>query len=262
LAKLQATYDQTHNPGILLELANCRHRLRHSAQAETLLKRYLSEAPSAAPDRSAVTNQIEQLGHEIADVQLRVDVDGASIYLDDVLLGQSPLADPQRWDAGKHRLRIEKAGFHQREEVVEVKGGNALALNLSLSAATDQGHLRILTDGAADVFVDGTAKGKGFWSGTLPNGRHSVEITADKKQPYRSDVLVSDQQPFNLRVMLTNRDSESGFDSTWYWVLGSVLVAAGLGVASYHQFVPDHREPGAVIGTLSPGKVSLTGFAR
>jgi hypothetical protein len=221
-----------------------------------------SETPPTAQERAAAVSQLEALRPKIAELTLRVSDADANIFFDDLLIGQTPLSGPLRCDAGAHRLRIEKAGFVSYTETLQLNGGESVSRSVSLVSLVDQGLLRIITDGAADVLVDGTPRGKGFWSGSLPVGQHRVDVTAAEKLPYHLDVTITRQQPYNLRAMLTNRSSDQGFDKTWFWVLGSVLLAASLGVAGYHQFIPDRREPSSVVGTLAPGRVPVAHFSR
>jgi hypothetical protein len=265
LVKFQSAYDISHEPRLLWNLAACHKQLRHYAQLEALLKRYLVEGASviSAADRAEANGLLETIGPFLADATIQVNETASNVYVNDQFIGQSPFTGPIRLDLGSRRLRVEKVGFVPYEEVLQVRGGSAIAIAVSLQPEVHQGTLRVFADGGGQIRVDGQVRGIGVWSGILPSGPHLVEVSANGKLPYHSDVVVMDNQTNSLRAMLENRPtSGSGFDTTWLWVAGSALLAAGLGVAGYYQFGPDQRAPAPVTGTLDPGKVSAGNYRR
>jgi hypothetical protein len=58
--------------------------------------------------------------------------EGARVYVDDAFIGTSPVRSGNL-EAGKHRLRVEKDGFHQWRREVEVPAGTTLDLALKLN---------------------------------------------------------------------------------------------------------------------------------
>jgi NAD-dependent dihydropyrimidine dehydrogenase PreA subunit len=58
--------------------------------------------------------------------------EGARVYVDDAFIGTTPVRSGNL-EAGKHRLRVEKDGFHQWRREVEVPAGATLDLALKLN---------------------------------------------------------------------------------------------------------------------------------
>jgi hypothetical protein len=264
LVKFQSAYDLSHEPRLLWNLAACHKQLRHYAELERLLKRYLAEGNSVITneDRVEANTLLQTIAPLLADATIQINEPGASIYVDRTLIGQSPLPEKVRLDLGTRKLRVDKPGFTTYEESIVVSGGAPLALNVTLTKEVHQGRLRIVADGGAEIQIDGQNRGFGVWVGTLPSGPHRVDVMAAGKLPYHSEVAISDNQTNTLRAMLEDRPAQStGFDTTWFWVAGSALLATGLGVVGYYEFRPGHQTPSPPLGTLPPGSVSAS-FGR
>ena len=60
-------------------------------------------------------------------------IDGAEVFVDGVLIGVTPLADPLELDAGKHQLTVKKAGYHVWNNVVTLEERQLLPLKITLS---------------------------------------------------------------------------------------------------------------------------------
>lgn len=264
LVKFQSAYELSHEPRLLWNLAACHKQLRHYAEVERVLKRYLAEGNSVITDndRAEANSLLLTIAPLLADATIQVNEPEASIYLDGALVGKSPLPSKTRLDLGPRKLRVEKPGYTPYEESFAVSGGVAVTLSVSLTKEVHQGRLRVIADGGAQIRVDRESKGFGVWAGSLPSGAHVVEVSATNKLPYHSEVVVSDNQTNTLRAMLEDKSTaEPGFDTTWLWVAGSAVLAAGLGVLGYYEFGPSHQTPSAPFGTLDPGQVQLS-FVR
>jgi tRNA A-37 threonylcarbamoyl transferase component Bud32 len=60
-------------------------------------------------------------------------IDGAEVFVDGVLVGVTPLADPIELDAGQHQLTVKKAGYHVWNNVVTLDEKQILPLKITLS---------------------------------------------------------------------------------------------------------------------------------
>jgi hypothetical protein len=261
LVKFQAAYELARDPHLLWNLAACQKQLRHYAEVEALLRRFLLEGGDrvTAADRSEATALLETIAPFLADVKILVSEQGADAFVDDGPVGRTPLAGPVRIALGRRRLRVEKKGFVRYDKEFEVKGGGELVLSVALRREVHEGRLRVFAGNGDQIGIDGRSMGLGAWLGTLPSGPHLVEVTAPGKLPYRSDVVIVDQQTSTLRATLEShpQPAKSVIESSWFWTAGAVVLAAGLGIGGYFAFKPDESKPGAVRGSLDPGQVQL-----
>ena len=96
LAKFKEAYLASAEPRLLYNMALCEKNLRHYASMQLLLRRYAREgaAQLTADDRAAVDAALAAIQNLVASLTVTVDVDGATILVDGVGVGQSPLKEP------------------------------------------------------------------------------------------------------------------------------------------------------------------------
>lgn len=93
---------------------------------------------------------------------------------------------------GRHQVRVEREGYQNFEQWVEVGGGQLVRMAALLERrAPDTGQILVAGPPGAPIFVDGQP------SGTTPTviegvgvGAHTVEIRAPGQQPYSQQVTV------------------------------------------------------------------------
>lgn len=106
---------------------------------------------------------------------------GTDIYIDDVLVGKSPLLT-ERLPQGKHRLRAMRSMFEPVEQVVVVPtAGDTLSCPVILSA--NFAEVNIVTVPDATIYINDENRGSGSWSGRLLTGRYKIEA---KKNSHRT----------------------------------------------------------------------------
>jgi hypothetical protein len=241
---------------------------RHYARVEALIREYLAKGGATTDaERADAQALIDTVRAFIADVRVTSNENGASVYIDDVQVGTTPLAAPLRVDMGLRKVRVVKPGFKEFAQSVEIVGGGQSNIDAQLSAETHQGTLRVVGGAGTTIRIDGKMVGMGQWQGTLPSGLHNVEITADHKLPYRSDSLVQDGELSTVQVTLQDEPSSApaqvqpSRDNSWLWIAGGAVLAAGLGVGAYFALKPENQGPPAPLeGTI--GSVQLDLFRR
>src|ERR1700722_14990097 len=134
LLKYQAAYDQTHDARLLWNVAVCQKDLRHYAKAAATLGRYAAEGGDALS--SADRRDAQELSRAIAPctgpTSLQVSEAGAQIWIDDVLVGESPLQGVVALDMGTRRVRVRKEGFRLFEREFPVGGSAATTIEVRL----------------------------------------------------------------------------------------------------------------------------------
>lgn len=262
VVKFQHAHELAGDPRLLWNIAAAEKQLHHYARVETLLTQYLNASgPTlAASDMTNALDVLETVKAFIADLKLTVNEPGATVSIDDVEVGKTPLARALRVDIGQRKIRVTKSGFQDFAVTQTVVGGEAAAVSVTLQPVVHEGRLRISAPAGASVRVDGKLVGLGEWEGRLPSGTHRVEVSADKKQPWSSDGVVRDGQLTTLVVSLQDvSKAESTGVPTWVWIAGGSVALAGLGVGGYYLFkAEDEGPPPPVGGTWASVELALT----
>jgi len=259
--KLESAYLASKDPRLLWNMAACEKALRHYANVMNLLERYLKEggAVIGTDERAATHELVETVREFVNELRLDVQPGGVDVYLDGVKAATTPLDGPLRVDMGKRKLRFQKQGFVPHETEMDLAGGKSVDLKVQLRAEVHEGTLRIMSDPSAVISVDGHVVGTGQWVGTLASGTHSVYVSAEGKQPYKTEVVVKDRDTASLHVNLQGEQGPPGLraDSSsgaLWWIVGGVALA-GAGVGGYFLLKPGDDPAGPPGGSL--GSIEL-----
>jgi hypothetical protein len=242
LEKLRSAYDLSKDPRLLWNMAACQKNLRHYAEVVRLVERYLSEGRGyvSDSDRSDATSLLDTVKEFISRVDVKSNEPGATVFIDDVSMGTTPLSASLPVDMGSHKVRVSKPGFTDFAATVELPGGRPFSIAADLVVEHHEGKLRVVAAPRDVVQIDGKVVGTGLWEGVLPSGTHSVYVTAQDKIAHQTEVVITDNQVSSLHVALENRPTQ-GVDRSgvpaWVWIAGGVLVAGG-GVGAYFLLKP------------------------
>ncbi|MGH7293804.1 MAG: PEGA domain-containing protein, partial [Polyangiaceae bacterium] len=203
LLKYRAAYDRTRDPRLLWNVAVCQKDLRHYAKAAATLERYLAEGSHAlsAADRHDAQELLRAIAPFTVPMTVRVSEPGAEVFIDDVLVGRSPLPGPVSLDMGTRRVRVRKDGFRQLDEEFPVGGSAPTTVDLELHKQAGRLQLEVPAD--THVFVDDREVGRGpHLDLELPVGAHAMKIIAPRMRPLQTDVLVEDGKTRKLDLTL------------------------------------------------------------
>jgi hypothetical protein len=257
LTKLESAYAASKDPRLLWNMAACEKALRHYASVIDQLERYLKEGSAliGEEERKATRELVDTVRGFVNELRLDVRPEGVDVLVDGARVATTPLDRPLWVDMGRRRLRFEKAGFVPHETEMELSGGSSVDLKVELSPEVHEGTLRIVSDPKAVISVDGHVVGTASWVGRLPSGVHTVHISAEGKQPHKTDVVIKDRDTSSLHVNLVDearapgqfvKDSSSG--ALW-WIVGGVALA-GAGVGTYFLLRPGEEPAQPDCGTL------------
>lgn len=115
-------------------------------------------------------------------------VDGAAVYVDDLFVGQAPLKTG-RLASGTHTVKIVRPMYHNYETAVTVTDGRTTSISPRLEA--DFARVTLMTDGNAEIWVNGELKGSGTWTGDLGSGSYIVECRKASHRPTRETITVT-----------------------------------------------------------------------
>jgi PEGA domain-containing protein len=253
LIKFQSAYDQSKDARLLYNMATCESKLHHYAKALGLMRQYVKDGGALLTDQDKADAQaaIQAMEPLTANVTLQVNEAGADVYVDDQLVGKSPL-EPFVLDLGVHKVRVHKDEFQDYAKDLTVNGAGALTATVTLSPIVHEGHLTVSAPSNAAIALDGTAIAIGSWSGSMKSGGHTLRVTAQGMLPYQTEVLLEDGQSRTIDVTL-NPEPRKGLPA-WVWITGGAVLAGGAAVGGYFLFKPTSKYEGPT-GNLAPGVV-------
>lgn len=134
LAAFQEAYRIRPHPTVRVNIANCYDHLGRPVEAIFHFEHYLSESGrNAQPQqRRDVEQALTALRQRIAQVNLHVSPDGATVRIDDAEERRAPVLDPVTLTAGTHRIVVSMNGFRTDTRIVEITGGRSTELDVNL----------------------------------------------------------------------------------------------------------------------------------
>lgn len=260
--KFERAYDEAKDPRLLWNIAAAEKNLRRYVRVYTLVERYLVEggAQLSTEDRTEAETLLSTVKGFIGEVTIDVDQPGANIFVDDQPLGVSPLPGPVKLEMGDRKIQVKKPGFVEFLATRGIGGGTPTRVDVKLQAEVHEGRLRVVAGPGDSIRIDGRLQGIGQWEGTLTSGIHAVQVTAEGKRAYQSDVGVEDGQLSTVRVTLETKSSAVRESAPiWPWVAGGAALVTGLSVGAYFLFRPEDDGPAPPInGSLDPGSIPLS----
>jgi hypothetical protein len=193
LLKYRDAYDRTHDARLLWNVAACQKNLRHYAKAAATLARYLAEGGDllSSGDRHDALELTKAIAPFTVPMTFNVDEKGAQVWVDDELVGTSPLPGPVTLDMGARRVRVKKDGFRLYERDVPVGGSAPTTVDIALEKQS--GRLELTVPASATVFLDEKEVGRGpHVALDLPAGAHALRVVAPHMRPLQTDVVVED----------------------------------------------------------------------
>jgi hypothetical protein len=135
LGEFEQSYALRPNPALRYNLGLCEFHLGRLVDARRDLQLYLTEnEASRIPDarRTEVSDVLAQMAASVGLFDIEVSVAGATVTVDDVDVGTSPLADPIAVMPGSHEVRVTLDGYATIHRMGSVAGGERVDLFLQL----------------------------------------------------------------------------------------------------------------------------------
>ena len=138
LAEFRRAYAIAPSYRILYNIGQICYLTRDYPCALESFSRYLSQGGSEIPGarQTEVQRDLARLQARVARVRVVVDLPGAEVSIDDVMVGKSPLADPVVVAAGRPKVSATLAGHAPASKVVEVAAMETATVQLSLQSFT------------------------------------------------------------------------------------------------------------------------------
>ncbi|MFH1438177.1 MAG: PEGA domain-containing protein [Pseudomonadota bacterium] len=139
LIEFKASYKAKPNWKVLYFIGVSLQALHKFVEAEKILREYLQEGDEEVPadKREVVEDLLAQLGGVIGSIDVKTDVEGASVYVNGKLQGKTPLSEPLRLPVGNYTVEIRKTGYEDYSKEIELPGEETVIIKpvLEKSAA-------------------------------------------------------------------------------------------------------------------------------
>ncbi len=136
LVEFQRAYELAPSFRILYNIAQVQFQLQDYAGSLRSFERYLQEGADRidAARRQDVEKDMERLRTRVASITISTEHDGVEVYVDDVLVGVTPLPS-LLVSSGRRRVRARLEGHAPVTHVVDVAGAEEATLRLQFDVA-------------------------------------------------------------------------------------------------------------------------------
>ena len=128
---------------------------------------------------------------------------GMQIYIDDENTGKTTPATLKEVSSGEHRVKLQSQWYQPKTQVLTVADEQTTNIDFTLEPAFAE--ITIDAKPNADIYIDGTKKGNGNWSGRLLNGVYTIKIEKDKYYSQEKQLKVVAGQDESLNFDLTGK---------------------------------------------------------
>lgn len=196
LFEFERAYELAPSYKILYNMGRIQREQNNYAAALRSYARYLREGGTAIPAerRTEVEKEIALLKPRTAEITVKVNVDGANVYSDDVpvcvatiessCVGISPLQEPIVVNSGRHKITATKKGWSTATAMVSVVGSDRTEVRLELVDLTPKEQARpnpwIVPMVAGWSATGLTLVGAGITGGLAMGARNDLEEERNK----------------------------------------------------------------------------------
>jgi hypothetical protein len=138
LSELERAYSLAPSYRLLYNIGLAHRQLNNFVAAVASFESYLAEGGADVPAgrRSELERDLVRLRAQTAAITVAVNVPGARVSVDDVVVGESPLSKPLVVNAGRRRIGAQREGKLPAVRVLTVAGGDAVDVSLELGDVT------------------------------------------------------------------------------------------------------------------------------
>jgi hypothetical protein len=187
--------------------AICLRKVGRFAESLDMFEALVRDFPGLLPgERALADREIAELRASVGTLDIRDAPEGASVTVDGVDQGKTPIKAPLRLSAGNHSIRVVKDGYLPFETRKDLAGREAAIVHAQLAPLTQAGRLTVSEKAgkALDIVVDGSVAGRTpSWEGALAPGPHVVLLRGDGNlgtQPVSVDVKVNQAVALDLEA--------------------------------------------------------------
>jgi hypothetical protein len=197
LAEFRRAYQIIPNVLVLYNMGLVYAQMGRAVEATEALDRVLASPGSLTSERLTIARRTrDEQAARIAEITVVVSVEGATIEIDGVERGKTPLAAPIRVTSGTHVVGAVAPGFVPVRKEVSIASGEKQSLPLDMVAMQGRlAHVTIKTHlPGADVFADDQRLGTTPLAASisLAPGNHRIELRRTAYTTARAEIALSD----------------------------------------------------------------------
>ena len=114
---------------------------------------------------------------------------GAEVYVNDRKVGQIPYKSKPMECRSDYRLMVSKGELYRTySSTVEIRQGETTKVSPRLESNFAETTIKV--EDGAEIFINGTSRGKGSWTGPLRAGPHNVECRLPSHVPSQRQIVV------------------------------------------------------------------------
>lgn len=184
LTEFKTAYDLSKEPRVLRNVAVCEKNLKRYADAIQTLQKALAEGTDFEPElATTIKDEIDILMPLTSAVTIEVNEPGAEVAIDGRVIGTSPISGTFRVNVGERTFTAKKQGFVDVTQKMNVAGSTTSSVKLVLEPTVKLGKATVSAGSLpanvkAKVSIDGVEVGEAPYTGDLPAGKHTFEISA------------------------------------------------------------------------------------
>lgn len=207
LAELERAHALAPNPVVLLNIGLVQASMGRSVQAVATLDRILAEPGTLSAARIEQARRTrDEHARRIGEIGVTTQVTGATVELDGVAVGTSPLSAPLRVASGEHVVSVVATGFAPARKAVSVAGNTRVDVAIELVAMQGKaGWLSVRARvPAVEVRVDGEVSARTPMPGplALAPGRRRVELRRAGYRAWTREVTIAEGATAELDAQL------------------------------------------------------------
>ena len=184
---------------------------------------------SADPSKLMVIQVVMSEEDYLGWVEIRSNVPGASIYLDDKnvgAIGKTPFSG--NFKPGKHKMWISADGYEESEHDIEVIAGEASEVNAQLKGSP-VGYLNVRGTGieSSQILLDGQVLcERGPCRKPVKEGRHRITVRRSGYKPYTTVLEVQAKTEIQLKTQLAKKPGRG--DAIVAYVFAGLFAGGGI----------------------------------
>jgi hypothetical protein len=256
LVEFRRAYELVPNWKVLYNIGQVQFQLQDYAGAKATLERYLEDGgDEIPPDRRAVVRaDIEKLAERVAEVDISVNIDGATVMVDDVDVGTSPLSGPVAVSAGRRKITASMAGRPPVSKSIDVAGGDQVRVELALETGDTplpEPEPEVEDDEPSRIPWAPWGVTAGFGVGALVCGLLALDAASDLDDAKARQTDKEELDSIHDRLV--------GLSVATDILLGATVITAGVSLYLTISAFTSDDEDASVAVVLSPSSLSLRG---